>query len=103
MEGDVFAGLSSRGVLLFSKKGDSYRFVFTDQAGNTRLLPASYALPCFKAEIEESAQPISDDFYALYEKAKADLDKVVSDNNQADTQTKGFLRALWRFITGKDA
>lgn len=85
LEGDVFAGLSSRGVLLFSKKGDSYRFVFTDQAGNTRLLPASYALPCFKAEIEESAQPISDDFYALYEKAKAESGVVHKSASKSRT------------------
>ncbi|MBR6123288.1 helicase [Candidatus Saccharibacteria bacterium] len=72
LEGDLFSGLTSKGVLLFSKKGDSYRFVFADHSGTTRLLPASLALPYFKASIDEDVFPVSDDFYALYENAKSE-------------------------------
>jgi len=35
--------------------------------------------------------------------AQAELEKIKAENAEADKQTKGFFRALWRFITGKEA
>lgn len=36
-------------------------------------------------------------------KAQAELEKKKEQDAEADKQTKGFFRALWRLITGKDA
>ena len=58
------------GVLLFSKKGDSYRFNFATELGKSFVLSAQEAIKLFKCEKEEQSFSVSEKFYAMYQRAK---------------------------------
>ncbi|MCR5763564.1 MAG: hypothetical protein K6G00_09310 [Treponema sp.] len=81
----LFADLDSNGVVLFSKKGDSYRFAFTDKSGKTAILQPQNALSIFKASKDEKSLEVSDSFYALYEKAKNDSGIVRKSHTNSKT------------------
>lgn len=62
--------LQNRGVLLFSRKGDSFRFCFASGDGRVSLLSPEAALNSFKASKSEKGGDVSPDFYPLFEKAR---------------------------------
>lgn len=67
---ELFTGIQQKGVLLFSKKGDSYRFSFTSLDGKSVMLNPENALALFEAKPDEKGEKVSDSFYPVYEKAK---------------------------------
>lgn len=67
---ELFEDIEKKGVLLFSKKGDAYRFNFTTPLGKTVALSAQDAIKLFKCEKEENSFPISENFYSMYQRAK---------------------------------
>ena len=67
---DLFSLQVPNGVLLFSKKGDSFRFTLATANGETHLLPPPEALALFRAAKNEKSAPVSDSFYGLYQNAK---------------------------------
>lgn len=67
---ELFEDIKEKGVLLFSKKGDAYRFCFTAQDGSTIMVNPQQALTLFKATKDDKGETVSDGFYAMYEKAK---------------------------------
>lgn len=69
-EDQLFEDLENEGVLLFSQKGDSYRFIFTSKSGSSINLNPEQAFALFKSTKEERGYSVSDDFYPLYERAK---------------------------------
>ena len=69
---ELFDGIKEKGVLLFSRKGDAYRFCFTALDGSTVMVNPQAALSIFKAKKEERGERVSDAFYALYERAKSE-------------------------------
>ena len=71
LDRELFEGIKEKGVLLFSRKGDSFRFCFTAQDGESVMVSQQQALTLFKATKEEKGEPVSDAFYAMYEKSKA--------------------------------
>ena len=87
---ELFEGIKEKGVLLFSKKGDSYRFVFTSQDGKAVMINPQGALTFFKATEESKGQKVSYSFYALYERAK-EMSGVVKTSR---SKTKNAQEAL---------
>ena len=87
---ELFDNIKEKGVLLFSKKGDSYRFVFTSQDGKAVMINPQTALTLFKATKESNGQKVSDSFYALYERAK-EMSGVVKTSR---SKTKNAQEAL---------
>ena len=92
--------LKDKGVLLFSKKGDSYRFSFASNGGDTQALLPQQALPMFRAKIDEKAERVSDDFYTLYETAKTASGKV---NKTSKKYSKNVQNVLGGIKSVKDA
>jgi superfamily II DNA/RNA helicase len=70
LPGELFEGADKKGVLLFSEKGDSYRFSFADENGGSSVLSAFEGISLFKTTRDEKALPVNDSFYPLYERAK---------------------------------
>jgi superfamily II DNA or RNA helicase len=68
--GELFENTEQKGVLLFSEKGDAYRFCFADENGRTVLLSPLAGLSLFRAAKDENALPVTEGFYPLYERAK---------------------------------
>jgi hypothetical protein len=73
--GELFEDASRKGVLLFSRKGDAYRFCFVGENGGTRALAPFEGLSLFKAVKDEKALPVTEKFYPLYERAKGSSGK----------------------------
>lgn len=48
-------------------------------------------------------QKAADEAEKAQAESQAKYEKLAEENATADKETKGFLRALWRFITGRDA
>lgn len=69
---ELFDGIEEKGVLLFSKKGDSYRFGFASQSGKTFAVSAQDALKLFKCKSGDKSFETSDSFYSMYQRVKAD-------------------------------
>ncbi|GHV05610.1 ATP-dependent helicase [Spirochaetia bacterium] len=67
----LFEGAEDRGVLLFSEKGDSYRFCFANENGRGTILPPYAGLALFKAGTEEKSLQVTDGFYPMYQTAKS--------------------------------
>ncbi|MDR1896453.1 MAG: SWF/SNF helicase family protein, partial [Prevotellaceae bacterium] len=67
----LFEGYGDRGVLLFSEKGNLYRFCFVDETGKGTILPPYVGLSLFKADKEEKPYPVTEGFYPLYQTAKS--------------------------------
>ncbi len=67
---ELFDDIQEKGVLLFSRKGDAYRFCFASEDGSTVMVNPQQALTLFKASKDDKGCVLSDAFYAMYEKAK---------------------------------
>lgn len=67
---ELFPDIQQKGVLLFSKKGDAYRFGFASADGKAVQVNPETALTMFRAEKDEKGGKVSDEFYTLYERAK---------------------------------
>jgi superfamily II DNA/RNA helicase len=68
---ELFPNTDKKGALVFSKKGDAYRFSFCGENGGASLVSAQDGIVLFKAEPEEKAVGLTDGFYPLYESAKS--------------------------------
>lgn len=90
---ELFDDIQEKGVLLFSKKGDAYRFCFTAQDGSTMMVNPQQALTLFKAKKEDQGESVSDGFYAMYEKAKAESG-IVKTNKQRSKNAQEALGVL---------
>ena len=63
-----------KGVILFGKKGNDFIFKIAPNAiAEPEMLPAEDALALFKAEVDEEAQPLTDNFEPTYQQIKQDL------------------------------
>lgn len=82
---ELFDDIQEKGVLLFSKKGDAYRFCFTAQDGSTMMVNPQQALTLFKAKKDDVGELVSDAFYAMYEKAKAESGVVKTSSQRSKT------------------
>lgn len=82
---ELFDDIKEKGVLLFSKKGDAYRFCFTAQDGSTMMVNPQQALTLFRAKKDDEGQVVSDGFYSMYEKAKAESGVVKKSKQKSKT------------------
>ncbi|MBO4319872.1 MAG: hypothetical protein J5857_05330 [Treponema sp.] len=94
---ELFEDIQEKGVLLFSKKGDSFRFCFTAQDGSTTMVSPQQALTLFKSKKDEKGYTVSDAFYPMYEKAKTESGLVKSSIRNSQTsqdacKNLGFLK-----------
>lgn len=71
LKDELFKDIQEKGVLLFSKKGDAYRFCFTALDGSSSMVNAQEALTIFRATKDEQPLEVTDAFYVMYEKAKS--------------------------------
>jgi superfamily II DNA or RNA helicase len=89
---ELFENADQKGVLLFSEKGDAYRFCFADENGGAMLLPPLAGLSFFRAAKDEKALPVTEGFYPLYEKAKGmsgrSAEKTSNSRNIVDIVNK---------------
>ena len=97
---ELFADIEARGVLLFSRKGDAYRFGFASQSGRTSLVSAQVALELFKCAKDEQSFAVSDGFYAMYQKVKEDsgvvkTTRVKSRNLQEANAVLKLIRKMY--------
>ena len=90
---ELFNGIQEKGVLLFSKKGDAFRFCFTAQDGSTAMITPQQALALFRATKKDSGFAVSDGFYVMYEKAKAESG-VVKKSRQKSKNAQESLAVL---------
>lgn len=90
---EFFNGIQEKGVLLFSKKGDAFRFCFTAQDGSTAMITPQQALALFRATKKDSGFTVSDGFYVMYEKAKAESG-VVKKSRQKSKNAQESLAVL---------
>jgi superfamily II DNA or RNA helicase len=67
---ELFPNGDKKGVLVFSKKEDAYRFSFCGENGGSCIVPAHDGIALFKAAPEEKALELTDGFYPVYERAK---------------------------------
>jgi superfamily II DNA or RNA helicase len=94
---ELFEGMEQKGVLLFSEKGDAYRFCFADESGGTTILSPFAGLSLFRAAKNKKAQPVTEGFYPLYERAKGSSgvssEKTSNSKNVIDLVNKiGYLK-----------
>jgi superfamily II DNA or RNA helicase len=89
---ELFTHADKKGVLVFSQKGDAYRFSFCAEIGNSGLVSAQEGIALFKAGPEEAAVKLTDSFYPLYEKTKdvsaADPEKTALSKNISNLNNK---------------
>lgn len=95
---ELFDGIQEKGVLLFSKKGDAYRFCFAAADGSTAMIGPQEALTMFRAAKSEVALPVSDGFYAMYKRAKKESGVVKEEEQIGETANNAIkvIRALER-------
>ncbi len=93
LEKELFDELEEKGVLLFSRKGDSYRFCFTDQKGGAIMINPQQALNLFKASKDDRGFAVSDAFYPLYERAKTESG-VVKASRQKNKTVREVIQLL---------
>ena len=86
---ELFPNDGEKGVLVFSKKGDAYRFSSCGENSGSRIVSARDGIALFKAEPEEKARELTDGFYPLYERAKS-----VSAANPEKTALSKNINAL---------
>jgi hypothetical protein len=67
---ELFPKADKKGVLVFSKKEDAYRFSFCGENGGSCIVPDHDGIALFKAAPEEKALELTDGFYPVYERAK---------------------------------
>ncbi len=101
---DLFSELSGSGVLLFSKKGDAYRFCWAGHNGGTVILNPLQALNIFKATKDEQPIDVSDKFYPLYEEAKrmSGIVKSVKSKSKNVQEAIGLIEKLLRVIKNEN-
>jgi superfamily II DNA or RNA helicase len=68
--GDIFENAEQKGVLLFSRKGDAYRFCFADENGGAKIISHLAGLSLFRTDKNEKALQVTEGFYPMYEQAK---------------------------------
>ena len=89
---ELFSTGDKKGVLVFSKKGDAYRFSFCGENGGTSVETAEKGIAFFKASPEEKALELTEEFYPLYERAKsissADTEMTALSRNIIDLNKK---------------
>jgi hypothetical protein len=68
--GGLFRNAENKGILLFSRKGDAYRFCFADKNGRTETLSPLAGFSLFRTASDEKALPVTEGFYPMYERAK---------------------------------
>lgn len=90
---ELFEDIQEKGVLLFSKKGDAYRFCFTAQDGSTMMVNPQQALSLFKASKDDIGEKVSENFYPLYERAKSESG-VVKTTKQKSKNIQDALGVL---------
>ena len=90
----LYEELKDKGVLLFSKKGDSYRFSFASKGGGAQALLPQQALSMFRAKSEEKAERVSEDFYTLYETAKAESGIVNKTSKKCSKNVRDVLDGI---------
>ena len=93
---ELFNDIQEKGVLLFSKKGDAYRFCFTAQDGKTTMVSPQQALTLFKATKDDKSEKVSENFYTMYEIAKAESGVVKTSKTRSKNaqEALGILRIL---------
>ncbi len=96
---ELFEDIKEKGVLLFSKKGDAFRFCFAAQDGSTTMVSPQQALTLFKSKKDEKGDKVSDAFYPMYEKAKSESGVVKSAAKNGTTNQEA-CRILF-FLKGK--
>jgi superfamily II DNA/RNA helicase len=72
---NLFEKADQKGVLLFSKKGDAYRFCFADENWGTKLLAPFEGLSLFRSAKDEKALPVTEKYYPMYGRAKGSSGK----------------------------
>jgi superfamily II DNA/RNA helicase len=83
---EFFEDAKQKGVLLFSRKGDAYRFCFADENGGTTMLTPFAGLSFFRSVKEEEALPVTEGYYPMYERAKGSSGKsTVKTSNSKNT------------------
>lgn len=87
---ELFNNIKEKGVLLFSKKGDAYRFCFTAQDGSTMMVNPQLALTLFRASQKDEGFAVSDGFYSMYEKAKAESGVVKKSKQKSKIAQEAF-------------
>lgn len=90
---ELFDDIQEKGVLLFSKKGDAYRFCFAAQDGSTVMVNPQQALTLFKAAKDEKGFSVSEGFYMMYERAK-EGSGVVKKTRQKSKNVQEALQIL---------
>jgi hypothetical protein len=92
IDGYLIEDLDEKGVLLFSKKGDSYRFSFTDISGKSALFSAQMGLSSFKAKEDEKPCEVTEGFYDMYNRARnksgMDIEKSTRSKNVQELDQK---------------
>ncbi|MCH5283847.1 MAG: hypothetical protein J1E59_09385 [Treponema sp.] len=93
---ELFDGIQEKGVMLFSKKGDAYRFCFAAADGSTAMIGPQEALTMFRAAKSEVALPVSDGFYAMYKRAKEESGVVKKQGQIGETANNAIemIRAI---------
>lgn len=101
---ELFEDIKEKGVLLFSKKGDSYRFCFTSLDGSTVLMSPEQALTLFKATEKDEGTKVTDAFYSLYERAKVESGHVKTTRQKSKTiqETLIKINILLRTVTNEN-
>jgi superfamily II DNA/RNA helicase len=83
---ELFENAENKGVLLFSRKGDAYRFCFADENGGTELLSPLAGLSLFRTVKNEKTLPVTEGFYPMYERAKGSSGKsTIKTSNSKNT------------------
>jgi superfamily II DNA or RNA helicase len=102
MNGELFSNAGNKGVIVFSKKGDAFRFGFTGEQGGGRLLSAREGITLFKSTPEEKALGLTEGFYPIYEKAKR-ISGATSASGEKPPLSKNIvdLTAKIRFLKTK--
>ncbi|BDQ02296.1 helicase-related protein [Ignavibacterium sp.] len=81
-----------KGVLVFGKKGNDYIFKLGTSPVEYQSLNARDAISLFKADIDEKAEPVSNEFEATYQKVKENLftkkNEVALDKGKRETIDK---------------
>jgi superfamily II DNA/RNA helicase len=84
---ELFPNGDKNGVMVFSKKGDAYRFSFCNENGGSGIVSTQGGISLFKSPPEEKAQELTEGFYPLYEKAKS----VSGTNTEKTTLSKNII------------
>lgn len=101
---ELFTDLKDKGVILFSKKGDAFRFSFTDYTGETFMISPEQALTLFKSTKDDKGEKVGDGFYSLYEKSKSESGLVKTSKSKSKNvqEALAYLRMIKTKCTSDD-